>query len=75
MAAKLMSMREAIGRFVGDGETLVIEGFAAGHEITRQRRRTSPSDRQPFMPLRSYRGSDLPAVNPAIPKFACHFTG
>ena len=38
-------MREAISRFVRDGDTVVIEGFthlicfAAGHEIIRQRRR------------------------------------
>jgi glutaconate CoA-transferase, subunit A len=43
--SKLMSMHEAISRFVHDGDTLVIEGFthlicfAAGHEIIRQRRR------------------------------------
>ncbi len=40
-----MSMRDAIARFVHDGDTVVIEGFthlisfAAGHEIIRQRRR------------------------------------
>ncbi len=40
-----MSMRDAISRFVHDGDTLVIEGFthlicfAAGHEIIRQGRR------------------------------------
>src|SRR2546421_1260016 len=40
-----MSMREAVSRFVHDGDTVVIEGFthlipfAAGHEIIRQRRR------------------------------------
>ena len=40
-----MKMDEAIGRFVRDGDTIVIEGFthlicfAAGHEIIRQRRR------------------------------------
>src|SRR6478752_9913233 len=38
-------MREAIARFVHDGDTVAIEGFthlicfAAGHEIIRQRRR------------------------------------
>src|ERR671925_1294015 len=43
--SKLMTMNEAIGRFVNDGDTIVIEGFthlicfAAGHEIIRQRRR------------------------------------
>src|ERR671922_782067 len=43
--AKLMSMRDAVTRFVHDGDTLVIEGFthlisfATGHEIIRQRRR------------------------------------
>jgi glutaconate CoA-transferase subunit A len=43
--AKLMSMRDAIARYVHDGDTVVIEGFthlicfAAGHEIIRQRRR------------------------------------
>jgi glutaconate CoA-transferase subunit A len=45
MANKLMSMQEAIGRFVSDGDTIVIEGFthlicfAAGHEIIRQKKR------------------------------------
>jgi glutaconate CoA-transferase, subunit A len=45
MKNKLMSMEEAIGRFVNDGETIVIEGFthlisfAAGHEIIRQKRK------------------------------------
>ena len=44
MENKLMSMQEAIGRFVQDGDTIVIEGFthlicfAAGHEIIRQKR-------------------------------------
>ena len=43
--SKVMSMREAISRFVHDGDTVVIEGFthlicfAAGHEIIRQKRR------------------------------------
>jgi glutaconate CoA-transferase subunit A len=45
MSDKLVSMDEAVGRFVRDGDTLVIEGFthlicfAAAHEIIRQRRR------------------------------------
>lgn len=45
MKNKLMSMEEAIGRFINDGDTIVIEGFthlisfAAGHEIIRQKRR------------------------------------
>jgi glutaconate CoA-transferase subunit A len=45
METKLMTMGEAIGRFVRDGETIVIEGFthlicfAAAHEIIRQKRR------------------------------------
>src|SRR2546430_1130741 len=44
-ASKVMSMRDAVSRFVHDGDTVVIEGFthlicfAAGHEIIRQRRR------------------------------------
>jgi glutaconate CoA-transferase subunit A len=43
--SKLMSMKEAIGRFVADGDLVVMEGFthlipfAAGHEIIRQRRK------------------------------------
>src|SRR5256884_4662239 len=43
--SKLLSMRDAVPRFVHDGDTVVIEGFthlicfAAGHEIIRQRRR------------------------------------
>jgi len=42
---KLMEMEQAIGRFVHDGDVIVIEGFthlicfAAAHEIIRQRRR------------------------------------
>lgn len=45
MTSKLLTMKDAIARYVGDGETIVIEGFthlicfAAGHEIIRQRRR------------------------------------
>lgn len=44
-ASKVLSMHDAIARFVHDGDTVVIEGFthlicfAAGHEIIRQRRR------------------------------------
>jgi glutaconate CoA-transferase subunit A len=44
-ASKVMSMRDAVSRFVHDGDTVVIEGFthlicfAAGHEIIRQGRR------------------------------------
>jgi glutaconate CoA-transferase subunit A len=44
MQTKLMSMKDAIGRFVRDGDTIVIEGFthlicfAAAHEIIRQGR-------------------------------------
>ena len=43
--SKVMSMADAISRFVHDGDTIVIEGFthlicfAAAHEIIRQRRR------------------------------------
>jgi len=43
--SKLMTMRDAVARFVHDGDAIVIEGFthlicfAAGHEIIRQRRR------------------------------------
>lgn len=45
MENKLMGMEQAIGRFVHDGDVIVIEGFthlicfAAAHEIIRQRRR------------------------------------
>src|SRR2546425_4776302 len=44
-ASKVTSMRDAVARFVRDGDTVVIEGFthlicfAAGHEIIRQGRR------------------------------------
>ena len=44
-ASKVLSMRDAVSRFVRDGDTVVIEGFthlicfAAGHEIIRQGRR------------------------------------
>jgi len=45
MSTKLLSMRDAVARYVGDGVSIAIEGFtaficfAAGHEIIRQRRR------------------------------------
>jgi glutaconate CoA-transferase subunit A len=45
MDSKVASMRDAIARYVHDGDTVVIEGFthlicfAAGHEIIRQGRR------------------------------------
>src|SRR5437764_1350861 len=44
-ASKVVPMRDAVARFVHDGDTVVIEGFthlicfAAGHEIIRQGRR------------------------------------
>jgi glutaconate CoA-transferase, subunit A len=44
-ASKVLTMHDAIARYVHDGDTVVIEGFthlicfAAGHEIIRQRRR------------------------------------
>ncbi len=44
-SGKVMSMRDAVARFVSDGDSVVIEGFthlicfAAAHEIIRQRRR------------------------------------
>jgi len=146
--SKLMTMKEAIGRFVRDGDTIVIEGFthlicfAAGHEIIRQRRReltvcrltpdliydqligagcvrrlvfswagnpgagplhalrraveqgvpnsieleeyshfgmvarlAAGAAKLPFYPLRDYKGSDLPRVNPQIKTVTCPFTG
>src|SRR6476646_12260334 len=45
MDSKVVSMRDAVDRYVHDGDTVVIEGFthligfAAGHEIIRQRKR------------------------------------
>ena len=143
-----MTMKDAIGRFVHDGGTIVIEGFthlicfAAGHEIIRQRRRdltlcrltpdliydqligagcvrrlvfswagnpgagplhalrraveqgvpnsieleeyshfgmvarlSAGAAKLPFYPLRDYKGSDLPRVNPQIKTVTCPFTG
>jgi len=146
--SKLMTMKDAIDRFVHDGDTIVIEGFthlicfAAGHEIIRQRRRdltlcrltpdliydqligagcvrrlvfswagnpgagplhalrraveqgvpnsieleeyshfgmvarlSAGAAKLPFYPLRDYKGSDLPRVNPQIKTVTCPFTG
>ena len=45
MTDKRLTMKQAISRFVNDGDTIVIEGFthlicfSAGHEIIRQKRR------------------------------------
>jgi len=147
-SSKIMSMAEAIRRFVSDGDTVAIEGFthlicfAAGHEIIRQKKRNltlcrltpdliydqmiaagcvrklvfswagnpgvgplhalrraveqqqpqpleleeyshfgmamrffAGASKLPFMPLRSYRGSDLPRVNPSIRAVTCPYTG
>jgi len=147
-SSKLMSMAEAVNRFVHDGDTIAIEGFthlicfAAGHEIIRQKKRNlvacrltpdliydqmiaagcvrklvfswagnpgvgplnalrraveqkqpqsieleeyshfgmamrffAGASKLPFMPLRSYRGSDLPKVNPQIRTITCPYTG
>ena len=146
--SKLMSMSEAVSRYVHDGDTVVIEGFthlicfAAAHEIIRQRRRdltlcrltpdliydqmiaagcakklifswagnpgvgslfalrravekgiprkleieeyshyglmarfAAGAAKLPFWPLRDYRGSDLPVVNPRIKTVTCPYTG
>lgn len=146
--SKLTTMKEAIDRFVHDGDSIIIEGFthlicfAAGHEIIRQRRReltlcrltpdliydqligagcvrrlvfswagnpgagplhalrravehgvpnsieleeyshfgmvarlAAGAAKLPFYPLRNYRGSDLPKVNPLIKTVTCPFTG
>lgn len=146
--AKLMSMAEAIGRFVDDGAVVVIEGFthlisfAAGHEIIRQKKRDltlcrltpdliyeqmiaagcarklvfswagnpgagplyalrraveqgiphpleieeyshfgmvarfqAGAARLPFLPLRTFTGSDLPRVNAQIREVVCPYTG
>ena len=143
-----MQMKEAIDRFVHDGDSIIIEGFthlicfAAGHEIIRQRRReltvcrltpdliydqligagcvrrlvfswagnpgagplhalrraveqgvpnsieleeyshfgmvarlAAGAAKLPFYPLRDYKGSDLPRVNPLIKTVTCPFTG
>ena len=148
MSSKLIPMKEAIERFVHDGDSIIIEGFthlicfAAGHEIIRQRRReltvcrltpdliydqligagcvrrlvfswagnpgagplhalrraveqgvpnfieleeyshfgmvarlAAGAAKLPFYPLRDYRGSDLPRVNPLIKTVTCPFTG
>ncbi len=148
LMGKLMPMKEAIDRFVHDGDSIIIEGFthlicfAAGHEIIRQRRReltlcrltpdliydqligagcvkrlvfswagnpgagplhalrravehdipnaieleeyshfgmvarlAAGAAKLPFYPLRDYRGSDLPRVNPSIKTVVCPFTG
>ncbi len=145
---KRLSMREAIGRHVGDGDCVVIEGFthligfAAGHEIIRQRKRdlvlgrltpdlvydqmiaagcarklifswagnpgagslhglrraveqgipapleleeyshfgmvarlTAGASKLPFAALRTFTGSDLPRVNPAIREVVCPYSG
>ena len=45
MIDKVMSMEEAIGSVIKDGDTIVIEGFthlicfAAGHEVIRQKKK------------------------------------
>lgn len=148
LMSKLIPMKEAIERFVHDGDSIIIEGFthlicfAAGHEIIRQRRRdltlcrltpdliydqligagcvrrlvfswagnpgagplhalrravehgvphlieleeyshfgmvarlAAGAAKLPFYPLRDYRGSDLPRVNPLIKTVTCPFTG
>jgi glutaconate CoA-transferase subunit A len=145
---KVMTMAEAVAKFVHDGDCIALEGFthlipfAAGHEIIRQRRRNltlcrltpdliydqmiaagcarklvfswagnpgvgslhafrravehqvphpieieeyshfgmimrfvAGASRLTFMPLRSYRGSEIPAANPLIKTITCPFSG
>lgn len=145
---KLMSMFEAVRRFVADGSVLVIEGFthlisfAAAHEIIRQKKRDltlcrltpdlvyeqmiaagcarklvfswagnpgagplyalrraveqgiphpleleeyshfgmvvrfqAGAAHLPFLPLRTFTGSDLPRVNDRIREISCPYTG
>jgi glutaconate CoA-transferase subunit A len=147
-ASKVASMRDAVARFVADGDSVLAEGFthlipfAAGHEIIRQRKkdltlcRLTPdliydqmvaagvarklvfswtgnpgvgslhgirravekgvpheleieeyshfglatrvkagASGLPFLPLRTYHGTDLPKVNPRIQPIRCPFTG
>jgi len=147
-SGKLLSMSEAIARFVSDGDVVLAEGFthlipfAAGHEIIRQRRRDltlcrltpdllydqmvaagvarklvfgwmgnpgvgslhgirravekgrpreveieeyshfglltrikAGASGLPFLPLRTYYGTDLPKVNPNLATVRCPFTG
>ena len=146
--SKLLSMKEAIARFVQDGDVVAAEGFthlipfAAGHEMIRQKKkelvlcRLTPdliydqmvaaglarklifgwignpgvgslhairravekgeprpveieeyshfgllsriqaaASGLPFMPLRNYRGTDLPCVNESLRTVRCPFTG
>ena len=146
--SKLLSMKEAISRFVQDGDVVAAEGFthlipfAAGHEMIRQKKkdlvlcRLTPdliydqmvaaglarklifgwignpgvgslhairravengkprpveieeyshfgllsriqaaASGLPFMPLRNYRGTDLPSVNESLRTVRCPFTG
>lgn len=148
MKDKVLSMTEAVARFVADGDVVLAEGFthlipfAAGHEIIRQRKkdltlcRLTPdllydqmvaagvatklvfgwmgnpgvgslhgirravekgipnaiaieeyshfglltriqagASGLPFLPLRTYYGTDLPSVNPNIKPMQCPFTG
>jgi glutaconate CoA-transferase subunit A len=146
--SKVLSMREAVSRFVDDGDVLLAEGFthlipfAAGHEIIRQRKkdltlcRLTPdllydqmvaagtarklvfgwlgnpgvgslhairravekgtpqpleieeyshfglatriqagASGVPFLPLRTYYGTDMPKVNENLKPVVCPFTG
>jgi glutaconate CoA-transferase subunit A len=142
---KVTSMRDAVARFVEDGDSILAEGFthlipfAAAHEIIRQKKkdltlcRLTPdliydqmvaagvakklvfswagnpgvgslhairravekgrleieeyshfglatrikagASGLPFLPLRTYHGTDLPKVNPRIQPIECPFTG
>ncbi len=146
--SKLLSMKEAIARFVQDGDVVAAEGFthlipfAAGHEMIRQKKKDlvlclltpdliydqmvaaglarklifgwignpgvgslhairravengeprpveieeyshfgllsriqAAASGLPFMPLRNYRGTDLPCVNESLGTVRCPFTG
>src|SRR5947209_5769243 len=68
-ASKVMSMRDAVARFVRDSDTVVIEGFT--HLICF----AAGAARLPFWPLRDYMGTDLPRVNPRIQSVTCPYTG
>ncbi len=78
MAGKLHTMREAVARFVDDGDVVAAEGFthlipfAAGHEMIRQRKkdlvlcRLTPDLIYDQMVAGRVKRSKLPVVGPSV---------
>jgi glutaconate CoA-transferase, subunit A len=69
-AGPLYALRRAVEQ--GIPNSIELEEYSHFGMVARL---TAGAARLPFYPLRNYRGSDLPGVNPSIKTIVCPFTG